>query len=73
VDAPPDPLRGPAFDSAYLADYLRTITGPIILVGHSYSGAVINNAATGNPDVKAPPTTCSRLPSSCSCPGGPTG
>jgi pimeloyl-ACP methyl ester carboxylesterase len=53
VDAPPDPLRGLAYDSSYLADYLKTITGPIILVGHSYGGAVITNAATGNPDVKA--------------------
>jgi pimeloyl-ACP methyl ester carboxylesterase len=53
VDAPPDPLRGLAYDSAYLADYLGTITGPIILVGHSYGGAVITNAATGDPDVKA--------------------
>jgi len=29
------------------------VTGPIVLVGHSYNGAVITNAATGNPDVKA--------------------
>jgi pimeloyl-ACP methyl ester carboxylesterase len=53
VDAPPDPLRGLTYDSAYLADYLRTVTGPVILVGHSYGGAVITNAATGDPDVKA--------------------
>jgi pimeloyl-ACP methyl ester carboxylesterase len=53
VDAPPDPLQGLTYDSAYLADYLRTITGPIIVVGHSYGGAVITNAATGNPNVKA--------------------
>jgi pimeloyl-ACP methyl ester carboxylesterase len=53
VDAPPNPLRGLSYDSTYLADYLKTITGPIILVGHSYGGAVITNAATGNPDVKA--------------------
>ncbi len=52
VDAPPNPLRGLASDSAYLASYLRTISGPIILVGHSYGGAVITNAATGNPNVK---------------------
>jgi pimeloyl-ACP methyl ester carboxylesterase len=32
---------------------LNTIPGPIILVGHSYGGAVITNAATGNPNVKA--------------------
>src|SRR5690348_16115266 len=37
----PNPLRGPASDSAYLASFLATITGPIILVGHSYGGAVI--------------------------------
>lgn len=53
VYAPPNPLRGLASDSAYIASFLRTITGPIILVGHSYGGAVITNAATGNPNVKA--------------------
>jgi len=49
----PNPLRGPASDSAYLASFLATITGPIILVGHSYGGAVITMAATGNSNVKA--------------------
>jgi pimeloyl-ACP methyl ester carboxylesterase len=53
VDAPPNPLRGLASDSAYLASYLKTISGPIVLVGHSYGGAVITNAATGNPNVEA--------------------
>jgi pimeloyl-ACP methyl ester carboxylesterase len=53
VDAPPNPLRGLASDSAYLKDYLGTISGPIVLVGHSYGGAVITNAATGNSNVKA--------------------
>ncbi|MGV9647650.1 alpha/beta fold hydrolase [Streptomyces sp. NPDC003554] len=53
VTAPANPLRGLTSDSAYLADYLKTIHGPIILVGHSYGGAVITNAATGNPNVKA--------------------
>src|SRR5262245_62387019 len=51
--APPDPLRGPTEDSAYLASYLRTISGPIVLVAHSYGGFVITNAATGNTNVKA--------------------
>jgi len=32
---------------------LKTIPGPIILVAHSYGGAVITNAATGNPNIKA--------------------
>jgi pimeloyl-ACP methyl ester carboxylesterase len=53
VDAPPNPLRGLTTDAAYLASYLNTISGPIVLVGHSYGGAVITNAATGNPSLKA--------------------
>jgi pimeloyl-ACP methyl ester carboxylesterase len=53
VDAPPNPLGGVSSDSAYLSDFLSTISGPIILVGHSYGGYVITNAATGNPQVKA--------------------
>jgi len=53
VDVAPNPLRGVSSDSAYLASYLATITGPIVLVGHSYGGFVITNAATGNPNVKA--------------------
>ena len=53
VDAPADPLRSLSGDAAYIASYLKTINGPIVLVGHSYGGAVITNAATGNPHVKA--------------------
>ena len=53
VDVPPNPLQGLAYDPAYLADFLHTISGPIILVGHSYGGAVITNAATGDTQVKA--------------------
>ena len=53
VVAPPTPLRGPTADAAYLASYLRTISGPIVLVAHSYGGFVATNAATGNPNVKA--------------------
>ncbi len=53
VLAPANPLRGVATDSAYIASVLATITGPIVLVGHSYGGEVITNAATGNPNVKA--------------------
>ena len=44
VDAPPKPLRGVSCDSAYLSDFLSTISGPIVLVGHSYGGFVITNA-----------------------------
>src|SRR5262249_41688093 len=53
VVAAPNPLRGLATDSANLADFLSRITGPIVLVGHSYGGAVITDAATGNTNVKA--------------------
>ena len=53
VDAPPNPLQGLAYDPAWLADFLHSISGPIVLVGHSYGGAVITNAATGDNQVKA--------------------
>src|SRR5579871_735952 len=49
----PNPLRGTTADSAYLASILATLPGPIVLVAHSYGGAVITNAATGNPNIKA--------------------
>ncbi|GAA3259096.1 alpha/beta fold hydrolase [Dactylosporangium siamense] len=54
VLAPANPLRGVESDSAYLASILASITGPVVLVGHSYGGVVITNAATiANADVKA--------------------
>jgi pimeloyl-ACP methyl ester carboxylesterase len=53
VWAVPNPLRGLSSDAAYVASILNTIPGPIVLVAHSYGGAVITNAATGNPNVKA--------------------
>jgi pimeloyl-ACP methyl ester carboxylesterase len=53
VDVPPNPLQGLTYDSRTLAGFLGTISGPIVLVGHSYGGMVITNAATGNPNVKA--------------------
>jgi pimeloyl-ACP methyl ester carboxylesterase len=48
-----NPLRGLTGDAADLADFLRTIPGPIVLVGHSYGGSVITNAAAGNGNVTA--------------------
>ena len=50
---PPNPLLGLTYYSAYLRDFLDTIQGPVILVGHSYAGAVITNAATGDDAVAA--------------------
>ncbi|MEV6414065.1 alpha/beta hydrolase [Kribbella sp. NPDC051718] len=48
-----NPLRSLPGDSAYISSVLRSVTGPIVLVGHSYGGSVITNAAAGNPNVKA--------------------
>ena len=48
-----NPLRDLAGDATYLAEFLRTLTGPIVLVGHSYGGNVISMAAAGNDQVKA--------------------
>jgi len=48
-----NPLRGVQYDSAYLRSVLDTIPGPIVLVGHSYGGAVITNASTGDPDIRS--------------------
>jgi pimeloyl-ACP methyl ester carboxylesterase len=46
VIAPANPLRGLAADSAYLASVVNQLDGPVLLVGHSYAGALITNAAT---------------------------
>ena len=57
VYAPPNPLRGLPQDSAYLHAFLTqnaALAGqPVVLVGHSYGGAVITNAAVNAPEVKA--------------------
>ena len=44
VTAPPNPLRGIASDSSYVASMINQISGPVLAVGHSYGGAVISNA-----------------------------
>ena len=53
VIAPPNPLRGVDSDALAVASVLKTVDGPIVLVGHSYGGMVISEAAQGNPAVKA--------------------
>src|SRR5882672_2230600 len=45
VVAPSNPLRGVEHDSAYVPSVVEQIAGPVILVGHSYAGAVISNVA----------------------------
>ncbi len=53
VVAAANPLRSLTIDADYVANVLSGIPGPIVLVGHSYGGSVITNAATGNSNVKA--------------------
>ena len=52
VRAVANPLQNLTTDSQYVADYLRTIHGPVVLGGHSYGGSVITNAAAGLANVK---------------------
>jgi pimeloyl-ACP methyl ester carboxylesterase len=53
VRAPMNPLRGLASDAEAIARYTTTIDGPIVLVGHSYGGAVISQAVAQVSDVRA--------------------
>jgi pimeloyl-ACP methyl ester carboxylesterase len=53
VRAAPNPLLDLQSDAATVRGFLDSIKGPKILVGHSYGGAVITQAASGDPDVKA--------------------
>ena len=47
VLAPSNPLRGVAFDASVVGDVVKAIDGPVVLVGHSYGGAVIGQASAG--------------------------
>ncbi|MFY9664586.1 MAG: alpha/beta hydrolase [Candidatus Cybelea sp.] len=51
VVAPPNPLRGVHSDSAYISSFVNQIDGPVLLVAHSYAGAVTSNAAVTAPNV----------------------
>jgi pimeloyl-ACP methyl ester carboxylesterase len=53
VIAAANPLRSVAGDAAYVTAILKTIPGPVVLVGHSYGGMVISGAADGQANVKA--------------------
>ena len=44
--APANPQRGIVNDSAYVSNVVRTIEGPVLLVGHSYGGIVITNVGS---------------------------
>ncbi|MFJ3973842.1 alpha/beta fold hydrolase [Streptomyces sp. NPDC090021] len=53
VIAAANPLRGLAHDAAQVAARLAVVPGPVVLVGHSYGGAAITQAAATAPNVKA--------------------
>jgi pimeloyl-ACP methyl ester carboxylesterase len=53
VRAPMNPLRGLASDADAIVRYTTSIEGPVVLVGHSYGGAVISQAAPAVRDVRA--------------------
>lgn len=53
VIAAANPLRGVASDGAAISGVVKSIKGPVVLVGHSYGGPVITEAANGNANIKA--------------------
>jgi len=53
VIAAANPLRGVASDAADIAAIAQSEPGPVVLVGHSYGGPVITEAANGAANIKA--------------------
>lgn len=53
VVAVANPLRSVASDTAALTSLLASLKGPLVLVGHSYGGMLISNAARDNRQVQA--------------------
>jgi pimeloyl-ACP methyl ester carboxylesterase len=53
VRALPNTLRGLEADAAVISTYLKTVFGPVVLVGHSYGGSVISVASANAPNVRA--------------------
>ncbi|WP_206735086.1 alpha/beta hydrolase [Bosea sp. Tri-44] len=53
VIAAANPLRSVKGDAASIAGILSSLKAPVVLVGHSYGGSVISEAAAGKPNVKA--------------------
>jgi len=48
-----NPLRSVKSDAASVAAVVKSVNGPVVLVGHSYGGSVISAAAVGATNVKA--------------------
>lgn len=48
-----NPLRGVAEDARYVSSLVASLPGPVVLVGHSYGGAVISNVSAESNKIKA--------------------
>ncbi|HEY3877909.1 MAG TPA: alpha/beta hydrolase [Trebonia sp.] len=72
VVAVANPLRGVASDSAYLLSVLKTIQGPIVLVGHSYAGFLISAAGAADSQVRALVYVAAYIPDAGESPAGLT-
>ncbi|WP_143745628.1 alpha/beta fold hydrolase [Massilia sp. KIM] len=48
-----NPLRSVKIDAEEVSNVVKSINGPVVLVGHSYGGSVISSAAIGNPNVRS--------------------
>jgi pimeloyl-ACP methyl ester carboxylesterase len=64
VIAAANPLRGLGADAQAIADLVRTLDGPVVLVGHSYGGAVISNVPADAGDITALVYVCAFAPDS---------
>jgi pimeloyl-ACP methyl ester carboxylesterase len=53
VIAPPNPLRSLSFDAGTIETLVKSIDGPVVLVGHSYGGAVVTQASAALENVTA--------------------
>lgn len=62
VVAAANPLRSVTGDAAYVRDVIAAISGPVVLVGHSYGGMVITEAAAGNDKVAGLVYVCAFAP-----------
>lgn len=62
VVAAGNPLRSVATDAAYVRDVIAGVPGPVILVGHSYGGLVITEAASDNQAVVGLVYVCAFAP-----------
>jgi pimeloyl-ACP methyl ester carboxylesterase len=62
VIAAANPLRSLATDAASVSDLVRSIDGPVVLVGHSYGGAVISNVAADAGQITALVYVCAFAP-----------